>query len=475
MEKMRENKSRFDIMRFLLAMCFVLGMNITNVGGQVLTLNELVRQVISNHPRSKQINLQAERASANLTKAKGSFDPVFDFNWNQKDYGGKNYYNLLDADVRIPTRFGLDFKTGYEVSRGLFLNPENNTPGGGLLFAGVSLPLGQGLFIDQRRANLRKAEIGKDMAGLDILLDQNELIYQSVIHYVEWQQAFEARRLMVLALDNIDQRYEAIRSQVLRGDRAGLDTVEIKIQKQLIQISLRQTEVELQNARIMLDTYFWNENVNSGIPGVAVPETMDNITLPSFISDESISVIGDHPLIRQYGLKGNQLGIEKRLLTDRLKPNLIFSYNPIFEPLATNPFSDFQWTNQKLGLSFYMPLLLRKERGDIRLVNASMMALEMEVKDKTSLLYGKYMAYLSELNALDEQVKLYDEAVLLYRQMFEAENRLFESGESSLFLVNTREQNLVQAQLKLVEYKAKRQKIYFSMIYTAGKLVEIFS
>jgi hypothetical protein len=40
-----------------------------------------------------------------------------------------------------------------------YLNPENTVPNAGLTSLGISVPLGQGLFINQRMADLRKAKM----------------------------------------------------------------------------------------------------------------------------------------------------------------------------------------------------------------------------------------------------------------------------------------------------------------------------
>ena len=57
-----------------------------------------------------------------------------------------------------------------------------------------------------------------------------------------------------------------------------------------------------------------------------------------------------------------------------------------------------------------------------------------------------------------------------YEQLLSAENTLFETGESSLFLVNTRESNMVNARLKLVDLQAKQQKAVLMFKYNLGKV-----
>jgi hypothetical protein len=47
----------------------------------------------------------------------------------------------------------------FEQNEGYYLNPENTVPNTGLASIGISVPLGQGLFINQRMADLRKAKM----------------------------------------------------------------------------------------------------------------------------------------------------------------------------------------------------------------------------------------------------------------------------------------------------------------------------
>ena len=68
---------------------------------------------------------------------------------------------------------------------------------------------------------------------------------------------------------------------------------------------------------------------------------------------------------------------------------------------------------------------------------------------------------------------MFRQAVNQYRQMLEAERRLFDLGESSLFLINTREQAYILANVKLTELIAKNRMAYYSIWYFAGRMTEI--
>ena len=54
--------------------------------------------------------------------------------------------------------------------------------------------------------------------------------------------------------------------------------------------------------------------------------------------------------------------------------------------------------------------------------------------------------------------------------LFDAEKLKFENGESSLFLVNSRENKIIEAQIKLLEAQVKYLQTYFYLIYLQGAI-----
>ncbi|MEY3592889.1 MAG: hypothetical protein RLZZ38_1883, partial [Bacteroidota bacterium] len=76
--------------------------------------------VLEQHPLAKQANLIPEFAETYVLKARGGFDPKINYDLNQKYYGDKLYYSLSDAQLKIPTWYGLSLKTGLEQNRGVY-------------------------------------------------------------------------------------------------------------------------------------------------------------------------------------------------------------------------------------------------------------------------------------------------------------------------------------------------------------------
>jgi hypothetical protein len=80
------------------------------------------------------------------------------------------YYSILNSSFKIPW-YGIEIKAGFDQNEGYYLNPENTVPNAGLTSLGISVPLGQGLFINQRMADLRKAKMQMQLgqAGLQAI------------------------------------------------------------------------------------------------------------------------------------------------------------------------------------------------------------------------------------------------------------------------------------------------------------------
>jgi hypothetical protein len=59
--------------------------------------------------------------------------------------------------LKKPVWIGPDIKIGYEKNTGQFVSDDSETPNDGLLYTGISLPIGRGILIDERRAALKQA------------------------------------------------------------------------------------------------------------------------------------------------------------------------------------------------------------------------------------------------------------------------------------------------------------------------------
>lgn len=441
-------------------------------GGVIFSYEQFMERVKLHHPLAMQAALQPKKGDAKLLEAKGSFDPVAFGEIDQKYFDDKQYYSLVNGGLMIPTWVGLQVKAGFEQNQGLYLNPENNTVFG-LWYAGITMPLGQGLFIDARRAAFRQAQIYKNVTEAERKLMLNELYYDAANAYWSWFLKYNQLLVYQEALALSSQRFIAIQQSALLGDRPAMDTLEASIQVQSRMLSVLEAELQFQNAGMQLSVFLW---VDGLIPLELEPATMPGIYRDDLgLEDELISLlqledrINRHPKIQLYSYSLAQLEIDRKLRTDRLKPSLNVTYNPISEAVNGNPFTAYSINNFKWGAAFSMPLFLRKERGMLAMTNVYIQETNYKQSEVRLQLLNAAKAYWNDWTLTGNQIRLYAKTVQDLETLFNAEQTLLQAGESSLFLVNSRETTFINAQMTLIDLVAKRKKAAVGVVYaTAG-------
>lgn len=441
----------------------------------VISFKDFSELVKKYHPLAAQARLMPEIGQATILSARGNFDPKLFTNLDQKYFDDKKYFSLLDAGLKVPTWYGIELKTGYEQNQGVFLDPENNNPSQGLAYAGISIPLGQGLFIDQRRATLKQAKIFANASIAEQQLMLNELFFNAGKSYWDWFYAYNNQLIYENALQIAQQRFDAVKQSARLGDRPFVDTLEAGIQLQERKISLQQAELDFKNKSLQLSTFLWFENnipleLSSTATPVAAGEISitENEILKFILKLDSLEQT--HPALKISQFKISDLEVEKRWKSEKLKPVLNVNYNALSVPVNSDFISNYSINNYKWGLSFMMPILLRKERGDLKLTKLKLAEAEFDLKSKNLELLNKAKASLNEHTTSRQQINLYTQTVKDYQGLLSAEKRMFDSGESSLFLINARELSTINARVKLIDFITKNRKALLSVEYSFGEL-----
>ncbi|MEY5133290.1 MAG: hypothetical protein RLZZ198_1294 [Bacteroidota bacterium] len=438
---------------------------------QPLTEDAFITLVKQNHPLIKISDIQPKYGDAYILKAKGGFDPKIEGSLNQKYFDGKQYYSVGDYGIKYPTWYGVTVKTGVESNKGSYLDPQAKTPSGGLFYGGIGANLGQGLLIDQRRADLWSAKINRQSSEEERRLQVNKLIYETGYAYWDWYLAFHSTKLLQEAYDVALQRFNAVKETAILGDRAYIDTVEAGLQVQQRLSLLRDAEANYREKCNVQSTYLWSDQQEPLMLGeTTTPIARTNWVASALIPFQSDSMIKNHPYLTITEFKVDMLEIDRRLKADRLKPSVQVNYNILNEPVNYNPFSDLDINDYKWGFSIEMPLFLRKERGDLKLANLKIEETQLNLAQLKAQLTMKINNAKIELSNSIEQLAIYQRAATDSKQLLEAERNMFENGESSLFLINMRELNYIQSELKYLEWQAKNKQIGFSLGFATATL-----
>jgi outer membrane protein TolC len=83
-------------------------------------------------------------------------------------------------------------------------------------------------------------------------------------------------------------------------------------------------------------------------------------------------------------------------------------------------------------------------------------------------LQNKVKAQEKEITSLKKQLELANGLVNDFDKMLKAEDRLFEIGESSLFIINTRENSLVSAQINTIAVENRLYNAFIGLFQSIG-------
>lgn len=426
-----------------------------------LTLQEFLLLVKKYHPVALQADLTQEKAFFIRREALGGFDPKIEVSHQQKIFNGKTYYEYFMPEVKVPLWYGIDLKGSFSSYKGDYVNPENKIPNEGLGYLGLSMPLGKGLIIDDRRAALKQAKIYQDMAVNERQQLLNQLLLEATSTYVRWLNSWLNAEIYKKAVGLARERAEGTRTLVVNGDRPAIDTLEAGILLQSRQQKLTEYQTLLINYKNDISAYLWLDNLKPDTSGMAsrVPdERLLTLEVPESLLKGSSAIIALNPELRNYGLKLEQLEVERRLKLEEIKPTLNFQVGllntgrNIFDNINMN----WLQNNQKMGFSFSMPLTFTKQRASYSLAKLKIREASYELSDKNNLLITKWENHKNELANLDIQLKTFRDMVASSKQLLKGEEIKFQAGESSLFLINAREQKLLDMQEKLNEILSKR-------------------
>ncbi|QHT69434.1 TolC family protein [Rhodocytophaga rosea] len=443
----------------------------------VFRMDDYYAQIIKYHPVARQANLLDEKARQELRIARGMLDPTVISKFYRKELGGTNYYTLWDNTLKIPVWYGTDIKAGFERNSGVNVNGENLTPSEGLTYVGISVPIGQGLIIDERRSTIRQAQLMVNLAEAEKISMINKLLLQAGKDYIDWMFAYHRWQLFSQGYDLAKFRFEAVKERVVQGDLSGIDSVEAKIEMQNRRVMMRQAEVEYQNASLIVSNHLWTENntpveVTTGMIPAEPKAVTSNIQMDSLQTLLQLAQTNHPDLIKQR-IKLNQLNIERRFIADKFKPKLNLEYNIIQKgfPLAGESFNGtYLSNNYKFGASFSFPIFLRNERGKLQLTTLKITESNLGLQQSGREIVNNVQAAYNDLVALNEQVSLQEDMTGNARIMRDGEQQLFNNGESSLFMINSREMSLINNQVKLYEFKAKYAKARITLQWAAGTM-----
>lgn len=439
------------------------------------TIENFYYVVTTQHPVARQAQLLRDVAQQEIRLARGNFDPKIEIQYLTKNFNDTEYYRLFNGAVSFPSVLPFDPKIGVERNKGEYLNPERYISDQfdyKQFYAGISMPLGQGLITDSRRTALKQAELFRDMTEAEQVKMINKLLLDAAKDYWNWYNAYYHYRLLNRGVEVAAEIFNRTKTNADLGEAAAVDTVQAKITLQQRIIDQQEALIDFLNTGLELSTYLWD---SLGSP-LALPPNYAPVLEPSLLvlSSNDLEELtetarANHPELRKLTIKLKQLEVDRRLAVEFLKPKLDLNYNFLNQPLDPEFNTSLSFGDDyKFGLDFSFPVLLRKERSKLALTKLKI----------SNTIYDRSLTertIVNEINATHNAlvntagiINYQSDMVRNYERLLQAELLNFANGESDLFKINIQQEKLIQSQTKLVKLMAEYEKLKAMLYWAAG-------
>ena len=438
--------------------------------GDSLSLEQFLGRVRQSHPVITQARILADQGLTQIQEARGAMDPRVSFMQQRKSWEDKLELGLQDFDLRVPTLLGPDFYVGFDQSEGSKVNPQSGTIPGGQWKSGVRLPLGREGWINRRRTDLRQAYVMADMASAQRDQIINDILLDAAQDYHRWEASQRQTDIYTEALGIANDVLNFVRYAAEIGERPYIDTLEAGIQQRTWQQRLEEARIKEIEARFALAVHLWDSlGVNElsrsyrrSVHAVVLPS-------PAPVQDSATyaGYLAEHPRIQMLQNDIAQQELELRWLHSRLLPQLDLEWS--LTPLpGSSPTYNIGSGGQFTGINVDIPIFLRRERARIERQKLNLTSRQWQLEWTSAGLRQDLERSLQQYNLYRNLLVLQEKLVVENRRMLEAEKTRFQAGESNVFLLNQREVNLINAEVKVVELQLQQHLNVLQQYHLSG-------
>jgi len=444
---------RYSLLVFFIPMFFFPRLR-AETGGNARPL--LLTEVFSNLEKTFPVILlsmrEIRKAEFDILSAQGAFDMAL----KGAAASTAGYYNnnRLELNAEKPTSiWGTSFYAGYRVSQGDFPDyyGQRRTNSAGEIRFGGRIPLWRDRSVDQGRLDLKQSEINKSIAG-NVLDEQKLAVYRdAAISYWTWVAAGKRQRIVRDLLEIAELRKEQILKRVKLGD---IPAIEAKENERAILARREQIAAAdrlLQKSALYLSLYFREADgkmknpADNRLPAV-FPDELP-VSEQQFLNDR------DHALKNRPELKRIQSEIELEQNALRFHENQRSPQIDLIvggsRDINGGPVKRDPW-EAEFGLVFNIPLQTRKQDGKIGGTETKIEILRQKysfLQDKISLEARDALIALE--NAV-RRLEIIRQELAVADNLAKAEKTRFDLGDSTLLIVNLREQTAAEVALRLI-------------------------
>jgi len=440
-------------MKLLGVLCSLLA-SATVVWAQApLRPEDLLESMERNYPPLLAALEERTIAEGELVQARGRFDLNLSVNADTDQFG---YYEneRVSVGVEQPLAWqGLTAFGGWRIGNGDFASYDGklDTRSQGEWRGGWRLPLLRNRSVDDRRAGLQRAQIGQTLAERSI--DQQRLLLRQLAlrRYWDWVAAGERLRVAENILQVAVERDEALHEAAVLGQIAAIEARENERQilQRRAQIVDAQRGIEL--AAIDLSLFYRDAD---GVP--KRPErTQLPSTLPPTVDVDDLQLAADleealrkRPEIARLLLQKEQAQIDIDIASNERLPVLDIALG--FTTESGSGSVQRGPSEAKASIRFDLPFQRRAATGKLMAAEAKLSQLVQRERFARDQVEAEVRDAVSAVRTAHRRSTLAADEVTVALDLADAERERFRLGDSTLFVVNLREQAAVEAALRQI-------------------------
>ncbi|MFO1472449.1 MAG: TolC family protein [Turneriella sp.] len=418
-----------------------------------LTLSHVQQNLDQTFPVILLSMREIRKAEFDILSAQGAFDLAI----KGAASNTSGYYdnNRFEANLEKPTSiWGMSFFAGYRISQGDFpdyYGERRSNPAGEVRFGG-RIPLWRDRVIDQGRLELQQSEINRKIA--DNILDGQKLaVYrEAAVSYWNWLGSGKRRRIVQDLLTIAEARRDQLRKRVKLGDIPAIEEKENERAILARREQIAAAERVLQKSALYLSLYY---RTPAGVMITPAETSMpagfpeESMIAPNVFEEDKKYALTERPeikkLLSEIDMEANALRFHENQRGPQL--DLILRGSRDIDNSGT--FKRNPWEGD-FALVFNIPLQTRKQDGKIGGTETKIDILKQKLafqRDKISIEAGDALIALE--NAL-KRLQIIKEEVLVAENLARAEKARFDLGDSTLLIVNLREQTAAEVALRQV-------------------------
>lgn len=440
-----------------------------------IRFSELAGRIFGDSDLKSQIESDRLRVFLEYQVAVGNqFDPVLKAKYFDQFRGD---YIQRRKELSVAQRlsvWGSAIEFGYNKSQGDFADYDGKymTQDGGSLRAKLDIPLLRNGWTDGLRAALRKGIISKEVSELQARSQSLDLLRQIGARYWDWylngQRLKVAEKILKLAED----RQEKIRIRVERGDIAKIE--ELEGDRTILQrkAALAQGNRTFTRSRLDLEALLStraeaiSELPVSEVPDLQIPSNPNHAASTWKQSEQEDAE--SHPEVRRQRLVLEQTGIDRELAGNQFLPKLDFSVEA-GENLG-NPVYGLSKFRMNGGIFFEFPIPSRAASARISQAEAQWVRQEATASLTLVRIRNQIADSGVALGLAHERLKLASSELELAKKLVDLESKRFLEGDSNLLLLNIREQNLAEAEIRKFEAFSEMKRSEIDLRAAQGRL-----